>query len=377
MKIVLENLTKKFPSRNKKDASEVVAVSDFTFEFPDGKLIGLLGPSGCGKSTTLHLISGLQTPTSGKIYFGEDSPKQRRKRRSILRRILALLHQMALETELFSRKAVSSVGNIFHRLTQALRRAIEKRAAAQERKPISSLPVAIGALCGCSAVAIFALGVMTMTLLAPYAVRYETVTVPDLEGKALSELSGSLEKINLTVVYESNPDVADGRVISQSVPAGATRRVSSQSGYFDLRVTVCNREPVTVPSDIVGESLRDGELKLKNNSLSYTVSEEYSSTVPKGKIISIYPKEGETVDSKTEVKLTVSLGKKETSLIVPDLSGLDESEAIRRIQLSGFTVGSIVYTPSEKPLGTVISQGLRPHSYAPKGSVISLRVAST
>ena len=72
MKVVLENLTKKFPSRNKKENAEVVAVSDFTFEFPDGKLIGLLGPSGCGKSTTLHLISGLQTPTSGKIYFGED-----------------------------------------------------------------------------------------------------------------------------------------------------------------------------------------------------------------------------------------------------------------------------------------------------------------
>ena len=72
MKIVLENLTKKFPSRNKKETAEVVAVNDFTFEFPDGKLIGLLGPSGCGKSTTLHLISGLQTPTSGKIYFGED-----------------------------------------------------------------------------------------------------------------------------------------------------------------------------------------------------------------------------------------------------------------------------------------------------------------
>ncbi len=72
MKIVLESLTKKFPSRNKKETEEVVAVNDFTFEFPDGKLIGLLGPSGCGKSTTLHLISGLQTPTSGKIYFGED-----------------------------------------------------------------------------------------------------------------------------------------------------------------------------------------------------------------------------------------------------------------------------------------------------------------
>ena len=49
MKVYLENLTKKFPSRNKKDPTEVVAVDNFTFEIPDGKLIGLLGPSGCGK----------------------------------------------------------------------------------------------------------------------------------------------------------------------------------------------------------------------------------------------------------------------------------------------------------------------------------------
>jgi len=72
MKVVLQNLTKVFPGRNKKSNEEVVAVSDFNFEIPDGKLIGLLGPSGCGKSTTLHLISGLQKPTSGKIFFGDD-----------------------------------------------------------------------------------------------------------------------------------------------------------------------------------------------------------------------------------------------------------------------------------------------------------------
>ena len=71
MKVVLQHLTKKFPSRNKK-GEEVVAVNDFTFEIPDGKLIGLLGPSGCGKSTTLNLICGLEAPTSGHIFFGED-----------------------------------------------------------------------------------------------------------------------------------------------------------------------------------------------------------------------------------------------------------------------------------------------------------------
>ncbi|MBE6943157.1 MAG: ABC transporter ATP-binding protein [Ruminococcaceae bacterium] len=72
MKVVLQNLTKVFPSRDKKSGKEVVAVNDFTFEIPDGKLIGLLGPSGCGKSTTLYMISGLQKPTGGKIFFGED-----------------------------------------------------------------------------------------------------------------------------------------------------------------------------------------------------------------------------------------------------------------------------------------------------------------
>ena len=72
MKVVLQNLTKIFPARSKKAGEEVVAVNDFTFEIPGGKLVGLLGPSGCGKSTTLYMISGLQKPTGGRILFGED-----------------------------------------------------------------------------------------------------------------------------------------------------------------------------------------------------------------------------------------------------------------------------------------------------------------
>ena len=77
MKVELQNLTKIFPSRNKKSNEEVVAVSDFTFTIPDGKLVGLLGPSGCGKSTTLYMISGLQKPTGGKIYYSYNYNKGR------------------------------------------------------------------------------------------------------------------------------------------------------------------------------------------------------------------------------------------------------------------------------------------------------------
>lgn len=70
MNIELENLTKRFPSRDKKKQEDVVAVDTLTIEIPDGKLVSLLGPSGCGKSTTLNMICGLEKPSSGKIFFG-------------------------------------------------------------------------------------------------------------------------------------------------------------------------------------------------------------------------------------------------------------------------------------------------------------------
>mgnify|MGYP000011703083 CR=1 FL=1 len=72
MKIVLQNLTKTFPGRGRKAQNDVTAVDDLSCEIPDGELIALLGPSGCGKSTTLNLLCGLENPTFGRIFFGED-----------------------------------------------------------------------------------------------------------------------------------------------------------------------------------------------------------------------------------------------------------------------------------------------------------------
>ena len=72
MKVVLQNLTKTVPAPGRRSRGEVVAVNDFCYEIPDGQLIGLLGPSGCGKSTTLNLICGLEAPTSGRVFFGDD-----------------------------------------------------------------------------------------------------------------------------------------------------------------------------------------------------------------------------------------------------------------------------------------------------------------
>lgn len=82
MEIKIKHLTKVFPGNPKKHIRDTIAVNDLDITIPDGKLVGLLGPSGCGKSTTLYLISGLQIPTSGEIWFGDEevtnlSPEKR------------------------------------------------------------------------------------------------------------------------------------------------------------------------------------------------------------------------------------------------------------------------------------------------------------
>ena len=105
MKVVLENLTKEFPGRGRKNPQPVVAVKEFNFEFPDGRLVGLLGPSGCGKSTTLNLLCGLLTPTAGRIFFGDedvtDLPPQSRGVGMVFQNYALYPHLTVLQNILF------------------------------------------------------------------------------------------------------------------------------------------------------------------------------------------------------------------------------------------------------------------------------------
>ena len=72
MKVVLQNLTKRFPNRNKKIKEDVVAVDDFSFEIPDGQFVGLIGHTGSGKSTLIQHLNGLIKPTAGMICYNEE-----------------------------------------------------------------------------------------------------------------------------------------------------------------------------------------------------------------------------------------------------------------------------------------------------------------
>jgi branched-chain amino acid transport system ATP-binding protein len=47
----------------------LTAVSDFSLKLEPGELVGLIGPNGAGKTTAFNLLTGVYTPTSGRIFF--------------------------------------------------------------------------------------------------------------------------------------------------------------------------------------------------------------------------------------------------------------------------------------------------------------------
>ena len=59
----------RFVNVGKQFEGGVAAVKDLNLEIRDGELLVLLGPSGCGKTTTLNMLAGLETPSSGQLFF--------------------------------------------------------------------------------------------------------------------------------------------------------------------------------------------------------------------------------------------------------------------------------------------------------------------
>ena len=69
--IKLENVYKNF--------GKTTALKNLNIEIFNGEFFVLLGPTGAGKTTTLRIISGLEQPDRGKIFFNKEIMNEIRK----------------------------------------------------------------------------------------------------------------------------------------------------------------------------------------------------------------------------------------------------------------------------------------------------------
>ena len=74
MQIKLENLKKTYESQKSEKSKEkvfITAVDGISLTIPENKIFGIIGKSGAGKSSLVRLISLLETPDEGAVYYDE------------------------------------------------------------------------------------------------------------------------------------------------------------------------------------------------------------------------------------------------------------------------------------------------------------------
>ncbi|GIF04926.1 methionine ABC transporter ATP-binding protein [Actinoplanes siamensis] len=86
----LRNVTKRFP--------RVVALDDVSLEVARGEVFGVIGQSGAGKSTLIRLINGLEAPTGGQVWVGDQeiTAMSEKDRRGVRRDIGMIFQQFNL-----------------------------------------------------------------------------------------------------------------------------------------------------------------------------------------------------------------------------------------------------------------------------------------
>ncbi len=201
----------------------------------------------------------------------------------------------------------------------------------------------------------------------------QTVAVPNVvgytEAQATEQLTGRNLQVEVTKV--NGDEESKGTVTEQNPAADAVVQVNST-----VTITL-NEGPKTgtIPKGLVGQDRKDVEAALDDakftNVTSKAAKSEDANTKP-GEVLSISPKEGETVPLDTKVTIRYATGKSE----VPDFDGLSRSAAIREANNKGF--GDPVFVEkqtSNGTPGTVIAQNPQAGANVDRDTTIRLTLA--
>ena len=123
MRINMKNISKSY--------DKVDVIKNLDLQIADKEFTTLLGPSGCGKTTILRMIAGLETPTSGEIYFddkcvfsdkkGINIPPEKRNIGFVFQDFALWPHLTVFENVAFGLRARRDTKNMEERVMHALK----------------------------------------------------------------------------------------------------------------------------------------------------------------------------------------------------------------------------------------------------------------
>ena len=198
----------------------------------------------------------------------------------------------------------------------------------------------------------------------------ETKTVPDVVGKTKDQAGAAIKGAGLTlgdVTEDYSASVAQGKVISSDPKAG---KVIEHTAKVSIVVSK-GKEPATIP-DVTGKSEDDAKKALEDAGLKKgKVSQDYSDSVAKGRVISSSPIAGASGYYKGDsVDLTVSKGPEKVT--VPDVTGKSQDEAKKVLEDAGLKVE--VNKRLGGPFGTVRSTDPAPGSSVKPDSKVTINI---
>lgn len=177
------------------------------------------------------------------------------------------------------------------------------------------------------------------------------------------------DELQHSISYAYSAEYEKDIVINQNIAEG--QRV--KKGRF-IELTVSQGKQTFVMPQIEGMTLSEANVTLGNNRVQLQTTETVSDEVPAGRIISQEPKQGEEVATGSVISVVVSKGKE---IVVPDLRGRTEDDAMVYLVLQGLTLGETTQQESfEYEEGFVIGQSLNPGDPILEGNSIDLVVSS-
>lgn len=197
----------------------------------------------------------------------------------------------------------------------------------------------------------------------------EQVTVPSVTGMTRQQAERTIAQAGLEVgevTRSENEQVARGRVVSQDPQAGDQLDAGSEVG-FEVSL---GPPQITLP-DVVGDDKNEAADALREEGVRVVLSER-GSDEPADRVVEMQPPAGTEVAPDSRVTLFWSDGPEE----VPEVVGLSEAEARRRIEAAGFEVSVVNDSSTEAERGTVLQQAPPAGQDASAGSTVTIVVST-